>query len=274
VPATRESLLEGFSHDEREGKRSYVWSDGPQSSMALDLAGVNVPHVVQIEARAYAPTVPQVVTLSIDGNEGGQFPLIADWQRAGVWLRAGQIRPGRNVLEFHYARTAKPAEAELGSQDQRALGVMFDRIVVWPLSTRAELDFGTKDTLLHLLSGFGEDEDGRSVWSHGRSSRLVLQVGDPWQEHVLRVAAQAYAFALPQTVKLSVNGHVAGEFAPTDKLGVFDITLPVGVLAAGPNELELAYSRVARPRDVGPSSSDERELAVRFRSVALKAKGQ
>jgi hypothetical protein len=125
----RPSILDGWSNDEVEGKRTVLWNNGPRSRLQVWLNGQKEARL-RIEARAYSPALPLSVEVRLNDNVVGAFQPTADWGVYEVPLDAKFFGNGASVIEFRYDRTAKPSEHEPGSHDERELAVRWDRITI------------------------------------------------------------------------------------------------------------------------------------------------
>lgn len=119
----------GFSGDESAGVRTFVWSDGPRSTIWLRAPADAVYAACHFEivASAFAPVLPLDVTVSLNGARVGSFAPTADWAKYTIPLDAHGLLAGANTVEFDYSRTARPSDTVKGSTDTRELAAGFDR---------------------------------------------------------------------------------------------------------------------------------------------------
>jgi arylsulfatase A-like enzyme len=141
TPEARPLLRGGWSVDEGEAAHTFVWSDGPESELALFLTAARVvPLTLKGSPFGVAGASPQTVTLRLNGAEVGMATILPNDAEVRVVLPKRQLHPGENRLVLRYAWTRSPWEASGGqSDDRRQLGVSWDL-----------LRFGT-----------GVDEEGR-----------------------------------------------------------------------------------------------------------------
>ncbi|HTG32018.1 MAG TPA: sulfatase [Thermoanaerobaculia bacterium] len=132
TPEARPLLRKGWSGDEGEGARTFVWSDGPESEMVIFLARVrDVP--LTLKGSPYSspssPSSPippaQEVTLLLNGAAVGRVAIQGEEARTVLPARA--LREGENHLVLRYAWTRVPNEESGGeSRDRRHLAVAWD----------------------------------------------------------------------------------------------------------------------------------------------------
>ncbi|MEZ4338119.1 MAG: hypothetical protein R3B82_15980 [Sandaracinaceae bacterium] len=125
-PEARPHLAEGFSFDERDGDRSFVWSTGPRS--VLRLAGLPVDRPLELVLVVSAVPSPH--------DEGLDVTLVADAPLEGLHLEddvparivrrvpAGALEGGR--LELRYGWTFQPP------RDDRSLAMKLEWLCVGP----------------------------------------------------------------------------------------------------------------------------------------------
>ena len=134
TPQGRRSLLDGWSHDERDRKRTVVWTDGPVARVKVWVTGETSASETEahlrIEGHAYAPAVPVKVELRLNGSNIGSFSPDAAWRVHELALPADHLRQGPNILELRFDRTARPKDHEAQSNDTRALALRVDSIAL------------------------------------------------------------------------------------------------------------------------------------------------
>jgi hypothetical protein len=113
----REFMREGFSGDERDGARSFVWSDGPASHITLPPRSSLA--TVQLWWRAVADARPIRVRALIAGNEQGAWPVDTTPSEAAFTIPANAAP---TELDLVYDRTVQLPT------DSRNLAVQFERL--------------------------------------------------------------------------------------------------------------------------------------------------
>lgn len=147
------------------------------------------------------------------------------------------------------------------------------------------IDFGDPASRPAMIRGWdrGKRLHGQSfAWSLGPSSVVTLNI--EWRrplEMKLVGAPFVFAGAPRQDVRVLLNGTDVGTLrmaadATVPKAGFgttgareYRLELPAAAQRAGPNSLELRYTYSQRPRDLGLSAKDPRDLAVKWQRLDL-----
>lgn len=148
-----------------------------------------------------------------------------------------------------------------------------------PPSTFVEnltFDLGSKAEHPYLGGGWYSDEtsgDGKTfVWSQGNTSRFFLPL-KPDKSYVLQLQVIPFVYpnASSQTVKFYLNETYLESVALQNKQDWQNIAvhLPKNDLDNKGNILELVYSRVTAPKEVTPTNSDTRKIAVCCHSLSV-----
>jgi hypothetical protein len=135
APQGRLGSQKGWSGNEYIDGRAVVWTDGPSAAVIFHLLPGAFDHELEWEAHAYAPIAPVGVGLVMNGHRLAKMDVPVSFHTGVVRVPRSALRPGLNVLELEPSATAKPAEVEKTSLDQRHLGVLFDRIALRPATT-------------------------------------------------------------------------------------------------------------------------------------------
>jgi arylsulfatase A-like enzyme len=123
TPAARALLRGGWSHDETDGGRTFVWSDGPESEIEFFLAAPrDIPLSLYGEAYRYPGAPPQKVSLLLNDKPVGETAV----EDGKVVLPRGRLRAGINRLVLRYAWTRSPREIDGEDGDRRRLAVAWD----------------------------------------------------------------------------------------------------------------------------------------------------
>jgi arylsulfatase A-like enzyme len=121
-------LRKGWSWDEKDGGRTFVWSEGPESEVELFLAFPrDVPLTLQGAPYPVSGAPAQEVLLVLNGSEVGRITVAPNARESRVVLPKRHLREGTNRLVFRYAWTRSPWEATAGREpDHRQLAVAWD----------------------------------------------------------------------------------------------------------------------------------------------------
>src|SRR5262245_8683513 len=132
TPAARELLRRGWSQDETEGTRTFVWSEGPESEIEFFLAAArDVPLTLRGEPFQFPGAPGQTVSLILNGKPIGGISGMtgANSQgQSGFVLPGRYLRAGKNRLILRYAWTRSPAEVTGADGDHRRLAVAWESI--------------------------------------------------------------------------------------------------------------------------------------------------
>ena len=166
----RQWMGRGWHQDESLGSESWVWSDGPESVLQVPL-----PTDRDIEMRLegqpflFPNSLPQHVSVVLNGTALEQFPMSADRQRYSVVLPKEYLRD-LNTLELRYAYSRRSQDVLPDSSDSRELAVSW-----YTIEFDVLLEFGEPETRQSMISGWHGDEASNGetwVWSSGPSSVL------------------------------------------------------------------------------------------------------
>ncbi|HEV8578435.1 MAG TPA: sulfatase [Thermoanaerobaculia bacterium] len=126
--AARPLLRRGWSQDETDGNRTFVWSDGPESEIEFFLAAPrHLPLSLQGAPYQFPGAPAQEISLALNGRPAGRIGNINGRLDAGLTLQRQHLRAGMNRLVLRYAWTRSPVEATGGnSGDSRRLAMAWD----------------------------------------------------------------------------------------------------------------------------------------------------
>ena len=183
----RPLLRRGWSLDETDGGRTFVWSDGSESELDLFFATPrDVPLTLKGSPYPASGAPAQEVTLVLNGETVDRVTMPPDGGEARAVLPERHLRAGENRLVLRYAWTRSPWEESGGQNDDRR-----HLAVAWDL-----LRFAT-----------GVDEQGRV---RAAGDQLALPFG--WRiDSYLRLPAGA-ALSL---ASLRTRSEAAGELKVT-----------------------------------------------------------
>ncbi len=132
TPEARELLRRGWSQDETEGTRTFVWSDGPESEVEFFLAAArDVPLTLRGEPFQFPGAPEQAVSFFVNGKLVGGISGMtgANSQgESGFVLPGRHLRAGKNRLVLRYAWTRSPAEVTGAEGDHRRLAVAWESL--------------------------------------------------------------------------------------------------------------------------------------------------
>ena len=134
------------------------------------------------------------------------------------------------------------------------------------------LDIGSGDDGKFLVKGWsGEEGDAGHTfrWSTENESSLVAPIKEAvtYRLHV-RCEPFAYPGSVPQVMEVVVNGRSVESLLLDSGWRDYEVNIPQTSMRAGLNEVRFRYLYAVSPRSVS-TSSDSRQLAVRFESIAL-----
>jgi hypothetical protein len=134
------------------------------------------------------------------------------------------------------------------------------------------ISVGTSGGADHLAYGFGSDEreNGNAfAWNSGPTSEVVGTLVDPHSLHVLMVSAQAAAGAASRRTRVVINGQPVGVVDFTSDWTAQSLRVPSDLLKTGVNRVRFEYETTVTPASLSATSADDRQLAVRFKSIQL-----
>lgn len=125
------SFARGWSGLEQREDRSVRWSEGESSTLEFHLAPLSVPYRLTFEAMPYEPTLPQSVTVTLNGKVLETLFLAEGWREYTVHVPADRLRVENNEIQLDYAAAVRPSDIS-ESSDRRRLGVLFDSLALAP----------------------------------------------------------------------------------------------------------------------------------------------
>jgi len=278
TPGTRRYLGHGWARDGQSPHREFVWGLGESSLLRVHLRQPG--HVsIAMHARPFGDhdLTGQAVTLLANKQKLATIPLDAGWSHHELLAPQGVFHDGENSVELRYAWSAVPAEIS-ESADERALAVAFDSFIFLPDSTApgepddrpraVAVDFGTADARRHLDFGWGGRESGGDdltyAWATGRRAQISVDLGRPVRSELsIRVRPFSYPGAPSQVVEVLVNGETTGTWILTEGWQDYTAELPASLFRVGSNTIQLSFSHVQSPFDLG-NGDDHRTLAAAF----------
>ncbi len=124
--------VRGFSVSDFEPPNRFVWVEGTYAKAGWRISQP-VTHTIELSLRAFCPTNPQSVTISLNGQ-----PIVSHTWTGDCWqpwstkltIPPGLIKPGWNTLEFNAAYAAQPVQHLPDNLDSRFLSVGVERLRV------------------------------------------------------------------------------------------------------------------------------------------------
>jgi len=174
------------------------------------------------------------------------------------------LRRAAAVLSLCVLACARPAK--------QPLETVHDLVALFPVAeVRSEvggLDFGTRDARPALVSGWSRNEvaaDGTSfVWSQGDASVVEFFLA---AARDLQVAIRCAPLAMPQSMRVEINGRALGRVVMAPGMREYVIALPRAAVTAGTNRLAFRYGTVS----AASADTGHRRLAVQWDALRFRA---
>jgi hypothetical protein len=128
------NLISGIYGKEGEGKNASTWSAGLRTKLGLLLGPLNTDYDLELEGYAFGPLQPLDVEAMVNGKAVGRA-RVDKGPRYVFHAPPGAFRAGLNVVEFVYAKVAKPSDSIKGSSDKRELAIRIVRVSATPAAT-------------------------------------------------------------------------------------------------------------------------------------------
>lgn len=261
------TFLTGWGGGERMDCQPGRWAASRQAVALIELdAPPAAPMELQITLRAYSDN-GQRVSVALNDRVVQRRELPAAPTRLRAELQPGALTAGVNRLRFDFAVTDRP-----GGNDTRDLAALFREIRLVPRADDFLVQPGTAADRPHLVRGFSGDEHGGQrpfAWSLGPESEVVGTLVHPEQPHVLQVVGRSIPYADSQATAVELNGRQVGTLEFRKSEASHGLLVPATFVRAGENRLVFRYEETVSPAAADPDSSDERALAVLFRSLHL-----
>ena len=141
------------------------------------------------------------------------------------------------------------------------------------------IDFESETSPEFLAEGWWPTEyDGKVTfaWSSGKASQLWVRLVRP-QDYTmeLRLSRIVSPDHPDQAVTIYVNKHLVSEIPlQVDGWQLYTVSIPNTALTSGINNLRFMYRTTTSPAKIYPDSMDQRNLAVAFDFIRLRAKGE
>ena len=265
TPAARDYLHRGWSGDETEGDRTFVWSDGPESEVEFFLAAPrDVPLSLRGEPYQFPGAPAQTVSLILNGDLAGRIALTPGGGDSRVTLPDESLRAGKNRLVLRYAWTRSPSEVRGGENgDRRRLAMAWDflrfetgvdeRSRVRAAGGQLALPFGWRmSSYLRLPPGAAlAIDDLRSRDGRPGELRVTLQAEGGEERQVARLRPEEGATTVelvesgPEPVRLSL-------VAVPDERGGEGLVLRRPLIVTRPQTAAAGGGRKAAPATVAP----------------------
>lgn len=271
------ATLQGFGGPERLGARTVQWGSERRSRLVFEHSGNPRQLSLTLEGRAIAAARSAIeVRVSCNGTPVGALSIPKTWTVRGVIIPARAVRAGENVLDLTYSETVEPAKINAASKDPRHLSVLYDWLILAPITDRAAVDLRSAAPGVAGLSGFYDTEgsgDGAFRWSRDRRSEIELFLDpDEKRDYELVLDARAFHPIAPVGVRVSVNGTRLGRVDVSEQNQQPRLMIP-GARLSPIVRILLEYDRTAKPADVLPPSRDTRDIALRWSGLRLTPLG-
>jgi choline-sulfatase len=209
TPEARPLLRKGWSGDEGDDSHTFVWSDGPESELAVFLVTArDIPLTLKGAPYPFPGAPAQEATLLLNGAEVGRVAVRGEEVRTVLPERA--LHAGENRLVLRYAWTRSPWEESGGRDgDRRHLGVAWDLLRfdtgadeqgrVRAAGDQLALPFGRRlDTFLRLPPGAAlAMDDLRSRGGAEGELRVTLQPEGGKERELARLQPGSGPVVLP-----------------------------------------------------------------------------
>ena len=260
------SFVKGWGMGERLDCRPARWADGHRSVVQFRAAGADQTYVLRARLRAYETATEQHLRLSLNGQSvyEGRVPVTPQRLSADI----PTLRRGLNELTFELSQVGEP-----GGDDVRELSILLESLQITPLAHDFDFEVGAAEAEEHLLSGFSppESEGGRDfVWSDGPSSVFQGRLDNANAAHLLSFTAQVLP-GVTSAVRISINDHPLRNVQLSPEWSRTELLVPPELLQRGANRVRFEYGGTLMPAALYAESTDQRQLAARFRSMALTA---
>jgi hypothetical protein len=283
-----------------------IWTQGPQSSLALGLDGSGESGYVlafSLGSICVGPDESLRVEAVVNGERAAAREFRYGDPEWHVELPAGAAADGAVELSFAIEEPRTPLELGWSVDDGRRLGILLRRITVLPADDdaaqaglareRRMLAWGARGVVeggrlrvrpgrsvdladLHDYDGFGEGwmlyPDQPGVWTEGSRSELALALdGIGESDYALVISLGSICVAPDATLR--VEALLNGERAAARELQFGDpdwrIESPAPAPADGEVDLTFTIEDPSSPRDLG-WSADDRRLGVLLRAITLE----
>ncbi len=244
-----------------QADRALAGGDSTRAKTAADIALARDPDSV----------LAQVALARADLEQGNQAGALNSLQAANGALKA---HPYAHLLRGAILR-------EQGDRSGAAAEFAYERnsledLQRWswevfaPFATApAALDIGVGD--LGFVQGFWLPEGDHMRWTRAEAQVLLQAPAGPNTRLVLQINPGRPAGApLPQ-VDILVNGQLVGQIQPANGWHDYTLTVLPTVIPPDRRLLVRIHSGTFRPRDYDRADSDNRELGVMIRYVAVVA---
>ncbi len=258
---TLETFLEsGWGHE----FRANVWEP---ISRSLQAHGVRVPHIRLVDRRAW----PEAAGVVLQRTKARQAVTV---DHDFLFMFGDEFAPGREDGVLLLGTTGSmawevPEHDALEVVNTDGLTVRLARLATPETGVRT-VNMASPRAEVYLRGGFYMGEDrGALRWSRGLQSWLAfpLQPGAGY-----RLVLAAAPFRVPgevQRLAVTVNGLTVGDFEMRQP-GWAEYACEVPASVVQPlSHIRLSYAYARSPHEVS-GSTDQRMLAVRFRSLSLE----
>lgn len=122
---------------------------------------------------------------------------------------------------------------------------------------------------LNFTDGWG-DPEGTFRWAIARRATVTVPRWGARDETVsMRVLPSAHASLPPQTMRVSLNGHVLGETALPHAWTERSFSAPARFWADGENTIAFDFAHATAPTSLDPKATDPRPLAAAFEDLTI-----
>jgi hypothetical protein len=262
------SFARGWGHGETIACKVARWAVGKQAVVNFDFEPGERTYQLNLKAQPHDMTTRQRFTVHVNGVPVHLGVMPPRPESFSVDIPDGALRSGQNQIEIAFAR------AERASQnDNRVLSALFHALEIVPKKDAFSIDLALSDSQRNLRRGFfGTEKEGdvTFAWSDGPSSEVEGSLALARTAYTLIVNAESVPFVADQNVRVYVNDTPAGSMSIPARWDKRQLIIPRTLLTRGNNRVRFEYAATVRPAAVHRKLSDQRELAVRFRSIELR----
>ncbi len=205
---------DGWAGDENFEGAGVNWAIAPTAEIFVPYRGTGDRTLkMHLKPFNYPGAPSQVMTVRVNGQPAGEFPLSPDWQVLETTLPAARFSPGLNRIELAFAHTAVPREVLPAQTAIGTTGISVPRDV--EINSSADFSFVTV--------GYGDDAEDASAHRRGinvtvlnpQTGAIVAKKGfDTAANQYEDAALRDFLAKIPdgQIVLVSSKGADAGAF--------------------------------------------------------------
>ncbi len=204
----------GWAGDENFEGAGVNWATAPIAEIFVPVRGDGDRTLkMHLKPFNYPGTPPQAMSVRVNGQPAGDFPLNPDWQVLETTLSASLFSPGLNRIELEFAHTAVPRDVLPAQTAIGATGV----------SVPVDVEINSTADFSFVTVGYGDRAEDASAHRRGinvtvldpQSGEILAKKGfDTAANHYEDAALREFLAQIPdgQIVLVSSKGADAGAF--------------------------------------------------------------